>query len=32
MGCKGCSWLKPGKRAMASLTLGLYFIVQDPKG
>jgi hypothetical protein len=30
--CKGCSRAKPGSRATASLTFGLYFIVQDPRG
>ncbi|EJX06281.1 hypothetical protein EVA_05612 [gut metagenome] len=28
----GCSWVKPGRAAISSLILGLYFIVQLPNG
>ena len=29
---RGWIWVKPGREAMSSLILGLYFMVQDPKG
>ncbi len=31
-GVSGWSRAKPGRRAMSSLILGLYFIVQEPRG
>ena len=31
-GCSGCSSAKPGRAASASLTRGLYFMVQEPSG
>ena len=31
-GCRGCTSLKPGRRAMASLKRGLCFMVQEPSG
>ena len=31
-GWRGWIWEKPGRAAMSSLILGLYFMVQEPRG